>query len=82
MSYEQKLAAQKESWEMMLTKGKKKKNQHKIGSINSKNKTRESISKDLFVSILQTSYRTYVHLYIILSVRKETRPDMLATFTS
>lgn len=60
------------------------KNQHKIGTINGKNKIFQSISKDLFVSsLLQTSYRTYIHLYInIISVRKETRPDMLATLTS
>lgn len=47
----------------------KKRNQHKIGTTN---------GKDLFVSILQTSYRTYIHLYINISVRK----DMLATLTS
>lgn len=56
----------------------KKRNQHKIGTTNGKNKIFQSISKDLFVSILQTSYRTYIYLYINISVRK----DMLATLTS
>lgn len=81
MSHEQKLAAQKESWEMAYRGGKRSKINTRLDPYTSRVK-HKSISKDLFVSILQTSYRTYVHLYIILSVRKEKRPDMLATFTS
>lgn len=44
--------------------------QQKVGTINGENKIFQSISKDLFVSFLQTSYRTYIHLYINISVRK------------
>lgn len=55
-----------------MTNYEKKKNTHKVGTINGKNKISHSISKDLFVSFLQTPYRTYIHLYINISVRKET----------
>lgn len=74
----------------MINEKKKTKNQHRIGTINGKNKMFQSISKGFFLLFLccffcffkQTSYRTYIHLYINISVRRETEPDTLAALTS